>query len=55
MFGTNSPMLPLGKCTRQAAELELKPDVREKFMWENADRVFGLGLRERAEKKKAKL
>ncbi len=42
LFGTNFPMLPLAKCAEQARALELKPEVRAKFLSGNARRVFGL-------------
>ena len=42
LFGTNFPMLSLEDCTQQAAELELKPKARAKFLHENARRVFRL-------------
>lgn len=42
LFGTNFPMLPFDRCCQQAAELELKDDVRALFMHGNAERVFRL-------------
>ncbi len=42
LFGTNFPMLDLKKCTDQAAALELKAEVRAKFLSGNANRVFNL-------------
>ena len=41
-------MLMLDKCTEQAKKLDLKPEVMEKFMWQNADKVFNIGLQEKA-------
>jgi hypothetical protein len=42
LFGTNFPQLDLEKCTRQAGELGLPDDVKEKFLFKNARRVFKL-------------
>lgn len=43
MFGTNFPMLSLEKCVQQVNELGLADDVKAKFLFENAQRVFKLG------------
>jgi uncharacterized protein len=42
LFGTNFPMLSLKKCVEQALALDLKPDVKAKFLAGNARRVFGI-------------
>lgn len=40
MFATDFPLLTFERCMREAADLPLKPDVRRKFMRENALRLF---------------
>jgi predicted TIM-barrel fold metal-dependent hydrolase len=42
LFGTNFPQLSFEKCAEQARSLDLPVDVRERFMRENARRVFKL-------------
>lgn len=42
LFGTNFPMLPFQRCTEQVAALELSEEVQSLFLYENAQRVFGL-------------
>ena len=42
MFGTNFPMLSLEKCVQQVNELGLADDVKAKFLFQNARRVFKL-------------
>jgi uncharacterized protein len=42
LFGTNFPMLALEKCAEQARLLELKPEAKQKFLRDNAVRVFKL-------------
>jgi len=42
LFATNFPMLELKKCTDQVATLDLKAEVRAKFLNGNAKRVFNL-------------
>jgi predicted TIM-barrel fold metal-dependent hydrolase len=42
LFGSNFPMLDLKQCAEQARALELKPEVRAKFLAGNARRVFRL-------------
>lgn len=42
LFGTNFPQLSLARCTQQALELPLSPEVQAKFLYQNAQRVFGL-------------
>jgi predicted TIM-barrel fold metal-dependent hydrolase len=43
LFGTNFPMLTFERCRSQVADLDLPPDVEEKFLRTNAERVFKLG------------
>ncbi len=43
LFGTNFPQLPFEKCVDQALALDLPPEVRVKFLSDNARRVFKLG------------
>ena len=43
LFGTNFPQLPFEKCVAQALALDLPPEVRVKFLSDNARRVFKLG------------
>ncbi|MFN0107326.1 MAG: amidohydrolase family protein [Blastocatellia bacterium] len=40
LFGTNFPMLSLEKCVQQVDELGLAEDVKAKFLFQNAQRVF---------------
>lgn len=42
LFGTNFPMLSLEKCVQQVNELGLADDVKAKFLFRNAQRVFKL-------------
>lgn len=42
LFGTDSPSLPLERWLREAEDLPLKPEVRQKLMLDNAKRVFGI-------------
>jgi uncharacterized protein len=42
LFGTNFPQLGLARCVEQAAALELRPEARAAFLYENARRVFKL-------------
>jgi predicted TIM-barrel fold metal-dependent hydrolase len=42
LFGSNFPMLDLKQCAEQARALELKPEVKAKFLAGNARRVFRL-------------
>ncbi|MBP6824838.1 MAG: amidohydrolase family protein, partial [Acidobacteria bacterium] len=48
LFGTNFPMLSLEKCVQQVNELGLADDVKAKFLFQNAQRVFKLGAVPRA-------
>ena len=43
LFGTNFPMLALEKCAEQARALDLKPEVKRKFLRENALRLYKIG------------
>lgn len=40
MFGTNYPMILHAKCLENLADLELPQEVKDKFLFENAMRVF---------------
>ncbi len=42
LFGSNFPMLSLEKCVQQVNELGLAEDVKAKFLFQNAQRVFKL-------------
>lgn len=42
LFGSNFPMLSLEKCVQQVNELGLADDVKAKFLFQNAQRVFKL-------------
>ena len=42
LWGTNYPMLPVGRCREQVEDLGLKPEAKEKFLRLNAQRVFKL-------------
>jgi predicted TIM-barrel fold metal-dependent hydrolase len=42
LFGTNFPMLALEKCAAQARSLDLKPEVKQKFLRDNARRLYKL-------------
>lgn len=42
LFGSNFPMLSLEKCVQQVDELGLADDVKAKFLFQNAQRVFKL-------------
>jgi len=43
LFGTNFPQLPFDKCMQQVRALELPPDIEDKFLFANAQKVFRLG------------
>lgn len=43
LFGTNFPQLLLAKCMKQVRELDLPPDIENKFLFANARSVFHLG------------
>lgn len=40
LFGTNFPQLALDKCVRQVEELQLPDAIKNKFLYQNARRVF---------------
>jgi uncharacterized protein len=40
LFGTNFPHLPFDRCRAQVANLELPPEIEEKFLRTNAQCVF---------------
>ena len=42
MFGTNYPMVSAEHALRDLESLELSDDIREMFLWQNAQRVFQL-------------
>jgi predicted TIM-barrel fold metal-dependent hydrolase len=42
LFGTNFPQLLLAKCMKQVRELDLPPDIENKFLFANARSVFHL-------------
>ncbi|MDX2040553.1 MAG: amidohydrolase family protein [Acidobacteriota bacterium] len=42
MFGSNFPQLSLEKCVQQVNELGLADDIKAKFLFQNAQRVFKL-------------
>ncbi len=42
LFGSDAPSLPLDRWLREFEALEIKPDVRQKIMLDNARKVFGL-------------
>lgn len=42
LFGSDAPSLPLERWLREFEQLDLKPDVRQKVMYDNAAKLFGL-------------
>jgi predicted TIM-barrel fold metal-dependent hydrolase len=42
LFGTNFPQLSLEKCVGQVNELGLPEEMKAKFLFQNAQRVFNL-------------
>jgi predicted TIM-barrel fold metal-dependent hydrolase len=42
MFGTNYPMITAETCMSQLDLLELDDEVKELFLYRNAQKVFGL-------------
>jgi len=48
LFGSNFPMIQPGACLSQLDELGLDEEARRLFLWENAQRVFGLSPQEGA-------
>jgi predicted TIM-barrel fold metal-dependent hydrolase len=40
MFASDHPALPMERAVEEARKLELRPGVKEKFLYENAQRVF---------------
>jgi predicted TIM-barrel fold metal-dependent hydrolase len=42
LFGSNFPQLSLDRCMEGVRALKLSPDVEQKFLSENAARVFGI-------------
>ena len=44
MFGSDAPSLPLERWLRDFEQLDLKPEVRQKIMLDNAKKLFGLDI-----------
>jgi predicted TIM-barrel fold metal-dependent hydrolase len=42
LFGSNFPMIQPAKCIAQLDSLDLPDETRRAFLYENAQRVFGL-------------
>jgi predicted TIM-barrel fold metal-dependent hydrolase len=42
LFGSNFPMIQPAKCIAQLDSLDLPDEARRAFLYENAQRVFGL-------------
>jgi predicted TIM-barrel fold metal-dependent hydrolase len=42
MFGTDFPIIDFERATREIEELGLKPACKEKLLWKNAARLYGL-------------
>ena len=42
LFGTDFPIVDFERATREIGELDLRPESREKLLWKNAARVYGL-------------
>ncbi len=42
LFGSNYPMLTAADCLRDLDSLELDDDAQQRFLYQNAERVFGL-------------
>ena len=40
IMASDHPVLPTERCIREASELELRPGVLDKFLYENAQRLF---------------
>ncbi|MCB1214354.1 MAG: amidohydrolase [Deltaproteobacteria bacterium] len=40
LFGTNFPQLPFDKAVKQVEDLDLSQEVKEKFLFKNAKRIF---------------
>jgi predicted TIM-barrel fold metal-dependent hydrolase len=40
MFATDFPFLPFDRCVQTARDLDLRPGVLEKYLHDNAQRVF---------------
>jgi hypothetical protein len=43
IFGTAYPMVPVARALDEIAALPLKAEVREKWLWRNAERLLGCG------------
>jgi uncharacterized protein len=44
LFGTDFPIVDFERATREIGELDLRPESREKLLWRNAARVYGIDL-----------
>lgn len=44
LFGSDAPAIPLDRWLKEFDELEIKPEVRQKIMLDNAKNLFGLEL-----------
>jgi len=44
LFGTDFPIIDFERATREIGELDLRPESREKLLWRNAARGYGLDL-----------
>jgi predicted TIM-barrel fold metal-dependent hydrolase len=44
LFGTDFPIVDFERATREIDELGLRPESKEKLLWKNAARVYGLDL-----------
>jgi predicted TIM-barrel fold metal-dependent hydrolase len=42
LFGTDFPVVDFERATREIGELDLRPEAREKLLWRNTARVYGL-------------
>jgi len=42
LFGTNYPMITPSKCLESIDDLQLEDDVKELFLFRNAERIFKL-------------
>jgi hypothetical protein len=40
LFASDSPVLPMARCLGEAAELELRPGVLDKYLYANAESFF---------------
>ncbi|MBI3302735.1 MAG: amidohydrolase family protein [Deltaproteobacteria bacterium] len=40
IFASDHPVLPMERCITEAKELDLREDVLDKFLYQNAQRLF---------------